>query len=458
MTKEKKHISEKDFLRYLENQMTEAERNAFERELQKHPFEAEALEGLQQISPEELPNDLREMKSKITRKKRTPRYRYWAAAATILLLISSSILWFQLKDKSPVPELTENKKITKEEPTVEQEKSPMEKSVPENDTSLQMMEFTDSAVDDESEIKLDIQSNEKSATEKNKIQPAARHKAVKSAEKPVSKKPEVKTFTMVPKSAESLIEITDSERKIEAVPQNDNKVVIRGVSTLQNNQKSNKIDLPQKFGEITTLKDKVIHGKVISPVDNQPLPGATILQKGTKNAVLSDQEGNFSLKMIGDSDNVVTTSFVGMKTQEFHPSADSINIIRMAPEQSALGEVVVTGYGKPEINKALSSAVRVEKNVNVWPVGGMEELEKYLEEKAVLPKDYKQNRAVVELVVKFDKFGAISGFTNENSADSLLFEQAKKMIKEGPKWTPEIRNRQPVDSEKELKIVFRKKN
>ncbi|MEE9463523.1 MAG: hypothetical protein V3V53_16915, partial [Bacteroidales bacterium] len=54
-----------DFLRYSQDQMSEEERNAFERSLQQDPFDAEALEGLSLITPEEASVDLAGLKDQI---------------------------------------------------------------------------------------------------------------------------------------------------------------------------------------------------------------------------------------------------------------------------------------------------------------------------------------------------------------------------------------------------------
>lgn len=156
MTKSKKHISEEDFLRYLENKMTDAERNAFERELQKHPFETEALEGFEAILSMNLKTDLQELKTRITHKKRNTKYRYWAAAATFLLLISSGIIWFQLKDNTPIPEMAETKTLQKEEIAVEEQKTDepeiREKEIIQPELSAEKLSVNKSAPKTETEI------------------------------------------------------------------------------------------------------------------------------------------------------------------------------------------------------------------------------------------------------------------------------------------------------------------
>ena len=63
MSDKKKHrkTDAKDFRKYLGNRMSDEERNAFERELQKDPFAGEALEGLSSLGEEDLQKDLKEL-------------------------------------------------------------------------------------------------------------------------------------------------------------------------------------------------------------------------------------------------------------------------------------------------------------------------------------------------------------------------------------------------------------
>ena len=115
MINKKSHISEEDFRRYLENKMTGTERNAFEKELQKYPFEAEAMEGFETVSPENIQNDLNKIKTKILPPKQRNNYRYWAAAASVLLVVSAGVIWMQVKDQNQVAKMAKTKTIEKQE-------------------------------------------------------------------------------------------------------------------------------------------------------------------------------------------------------------------------------------------------------------------------------------------------------------------------------------------------------
>ncbi len=113
MTDKKLHIDKEYFIRYLENKMTDTERNLFEKELQKHPFEAEALEGLATISPENIENDLNKITAKIKPQQRNC-FRCFAAAASILLVVSAGVVWMEVRDQNMVSEMAETKTLEKQ--------------------------------------------------------------------------------------------------------------------------------------------------------------------------------------------------------------------------------------------------------------------------------------------------------------------------------------------------------
>ncbi|HSJ69370.1 MAG TPA: SusC/RagA family TonB-linked outer membrane protein [Anditalea sp.] len=103
-------------------------------------------------------------------------------------------------------------------------------------------------------------------------------------------------------------------------------------------------------------QQRVVTGTVISEEDDQPLPGATILVKGTTIGTVTDLDGNFSINVPAGS-NTLVISFVGLSTQEI-PVGNRTNInIRLAPDAAQLTEVVVTAIGIERDKKALGYAV-----------------------------------------------------------------------------------------------------
>ena len=74
-----------------------------------------------------------------------------------------------------------------------------------------------------------------------------------------------------------------------------------------------------------------------------PLPGVTIIEKGTSNGTTSDFDGNFTIS-VNDENSILVLSYIGFLTQEIDAKSDSFNIT-MFSGADELQEVVVTGYG-----------------------------------------------------------------------------------------------------------------
>ena len=93
-----------------------------------------------------------------------------------------------------------------------------------------------------------------------------------------------------------------------------------------------------------------------------PLPGATIVEKGTSNGTTSDFDGNFSIDAAqGD---VLQVSYVGFATQEVSVSdATNLNIVMVADQ--LLDEVVITALGISREKKSLGYAVTEVAGDNV---------------------------------------------------------------------------------------------
>jgi hypothetical protein len=93
----------------------------------------------------------------------------------------------------------------------------------------------------------------------------------------------------------------------------------------------------------TAQSQKTITGTVFSSEDNTPLPGASVVERGTNNGTSTDFDGNFSLTVKEDATTLVI-SYVGYNTQEVAITNDPITVILQLGSNS-LDELVVVGYG-----------------------------------------------------------------------------------------------------------------
>ena len=75
-----------------------------------------------------------------------------------------------------------------------------------------------------------------------------------------------------------------------------------------------------------------------------PLPGASVLVKGTTKGAQTDFDGKFTIKNVG-SNAVLIFSYIGLKTQEVNVAGRSNVNVTLKEDSAELKEVVVIGYG-----------------------------------------------------------------------------------------------------------------
>jgi TonB-dependent starch-binding outer membrane protein SusC len=75
-----------------------------------------------------------------------------------------------------------------------------------------------------------------------------------------------------------------------------------------------------------------------------PLPGATILVKGTTNGAQTDLDGKFAIKNVG-ANAVLVFSYIGLKSQEVSVAGKSTINVVLKDASAELKEVVIIGYG-----------------------------------------------------------------------------------------------------------------
>lgn len=98
-----------------------------------------------------------------------------------------------------------------------------------------------------------------------------------------------------------------------------------------------------------------VKGQVVT-ADGEPVIGASILEKGTSNGVITDLGGNFVLNV--NKNAVLVISYIGYKTQEIKASLD-MKIV-MLEDNEMLDEVVVVGYGVQKKKLVTGATIQVK--------------------------------------------------------------------------------------------------
>lgn len=107
--------------------------------------------------------------------------------------------------------------------------------------------------------------------------------------------------------------------------------------------------------ELSPQSARRITGVVVDNY-NQPVPGATVMAKGTTNGVITDMNGNFVIN-VAPKDKI-EVSFIGFLKQEVSVEAESVYTIILLEDTRTLDEVVVTALGIKREEKALGYAVQ----------------------------------------------------------------------------------------------------
>ena len=116
-----------------------------------------------------------------------------------------------------------------------------------------------------------------------------------------------------------------------------------------------------------------ITGVVIDKANNEPVIGASVLEKGTTNGTITDYDGNFTLEVAEGA--TIEISYIGYATQSL-AATDNMRVL-MAEDSELLEEVIVTGYTsqrKADLTGAVSaiSAADLEKQQENNPMKALQ--------------------------------------------------------------------------------------
>lgn len=100
---------------------------------------------------------------------------------------------------------------------------------------------------------------------------------------------------------------------------------------------------------------KAVTGTVMA--DNQALPGATVVEKGTTNGTVTDADGKFSISV--NDGAILLISFIGMKPTEVPVGNQSNVTVTLEADVTQLDELVVIGYGEVSRHELTSSVSSV---------------------------------------------------------------------------------------------------
>ena len=230
-----------------------------------------------------------------------------------------------------------------------------------------------------------------------------------------------------------------------------------------------------------------LNGQVMDHKSLKPVPGASVIIRGTTNGTLADAEGKFKLQV--KKGDVIVVSYVGLQTQQI--SVNSANLVVWMDEdvQSLEGMVVYAAENDAEAKAGKSGPVvfdmpieeankkvkhtevkveetevpqkeevifQVVEQMPEFPGGmmaAMEFLAKNIKYPAAAQEAKIEGRVIVQFVVQKD--GSISDVKTMHGVSPELDAEAIRVVSLMPKWNPGKQRGQAVSVKYTMPIMFR---
>lgn len=113
--------------------------------------------------------------------------------------------------------------------------------------------------------------------------------------------------------------------------------------------------------QLTQAQTRSISGEVRSKSTNEPLPGVSLVVKGTTQGTVTDVDGRYSLSV--QEGAVLQVSFIGMQPKEVTVGNASTINIELEASVEDLTEVVVVGYGTQKKANLTGAVASVDTKV-----------------------------------------------------------------------------------------------
>lgn len=117
--------------------------------------------------------------------------------------------------------------------------------------------------------------------------------------------------------------------------------------------------------QVSFAQEKTLTGVVME--SGMPLPGASIVIKGTQNGTQTSLDGKYSIKV--KSGDVLEFSFIGLKEVSYKVGAENNHNVTMVSDDEVLEELVVTALGIKRDKKKLGYSSQEVKGENLSDAG-----------------------------------------------------------------------------------------
>ena len=224
----------------------------------------------------------------------------------------------------------------------------------------------------------------------------------------------------------------------------------------------------------------ILNGQVMEYSSKKPVPGASVIIRGTTNGAMTDADGKFKLQV--KKGDVIIVSYVGLQTQQLPVQSGANLVVWMREEVQSMEEMVVYAANgeKAEkgkrgpvvfdmpIEEAMKEEIKQEKapqeevvfrvveEMPSYP-GGMQKAMRFLAKNIKYPVTAQEakieGRVIVQFVVRRD--GSVSDIHTVRGVSPELDAEAMRVVSLMPKWNPGKQRGKAVSVKYTMPITFR---
>jgi TonB family protein len=403
---------------YVAGKLSAAEQYRVEKYLLDHPFEAEAMEGYleQPTAFQDLPHLQSRLSVKLSERSDAKIIPFWRTAlpyaAVFLLLIMATVLIVNI-----VKEQQEMEKISLHE---------SDALVPEESASPTIPPPAPAKKKEDIQYRPAPERKEIIAKTVDKV-----YEVADLVDDEIISREELVDLVMVEENDDTADFFAD-----EGVLTEEVQPIARAKKLVSTSELSS---------GIAPINKKMVSGKVVDDAGN-PLPGVNVVLKGKETGVTTNIEGEFEIEAAAGE--TLVASFIGMESEEVAINDRKQITIEMEPDVAQLSEVVVTYGNRQEYGNTYYEAE---------PAIGYAAFNSYIKDNLMYPKEALENktkgRVVLRLTISVN--GKVARIEVTKSLGKDCDEEAIRLIKEGPEWTPAKRGNTPVESNIKIRIRFR---
>ncbi|MGK6352801.1 carboxypeptidase-like regulatory domain-containing protein [Parapedobacter sp. DT-150] len=399
---------------YLRGELSPRAMYALERRAQDDPALMDIILGMEGETQDVHAANLADIHRRIdqrTQRGRTRRllpFQRWAVAASVLLALTISTLWFMRQD---VQEQNQPAVASAPSDALEQRSerpaAPTSGDAEEAPAAKQAAPSAAPAKEEPAQV----QRLARTTTEGEAAASAPRNKTSKPVESAERIRDTQEAAVVIRYGTQKASTITGAIHLPEATAADTNK----GQRAAAVSERMSEIRI-RGVSPTGQPAQQAIMGKVVDQETQAPLQGA-VLQLADNRTVVTDSTGRF---VIRDPSQTLTASYLGYEQQQVSVAAHDSITIALRPAAADLSEVVVVGYGGETTGKP-------------EPLGGWRAYNRYLKRGI---NQTEGATGTITLTFTIDDGGTPTHIQVVRTTDTALSNRAIQLVREGPKWKP----------------------